>query len=97
LQKAIKSIKSFDPGYLVVALGLDTAKADPTGTWQLDARDFFNNGLLIGGLKLPTLIVQEGGYRTRTLGANARSFFEGFWDNFQKPVLKEKISKKQKS
>ncbi len=29
-------------------------------------------------LGLPTLIVQEGGYRTRTLGTNARSFFLGF-------------------
>lgn len=26
---------------------------------------------------LPTLVVQEGGYRTRTLGINARSFFRG--------------------
>lgn len=31
-----------------------------------------------GRLRLPTLIVQEGGYRTRTLGTNARRFFAGF-------------------
>lgn len=30
-----------------------------------------------GALRLPTLVVQEGGYRTRTLGVNARSFFVG--------------------
>jgi hypothetical protein len=24
-------------------------------------------------------VVQEGGYRTGTLGANARHFFEGLW------------------
>ncbi|WP_455208941.1 GNAT family N-acetyltransferase [Kaarinaea lacus] len=97
LQKALRSIKAFDPAYLVVALGLDTAKADPTGTWQLEAKDFFDNGQIIGSLKLPTLIVQEGGYRTRTLGTNARYFFEGFWKNFQKPAIKEKISKHKKS
>ena len=33
---------------------------------------------VIGELGLPTLEIQEGGYRTRTLGLNARSFFEGF-------------------
>jgi len=58
-------------------LGLDTAKSDPTGTWSLEARDFEENGRRIGSLRLPTLVVQEGGYRTRTLGTNARRFFEG--------------------
>jgi acetoin utilization deacetylase AcuC-like enzyme len=32
---------------------------------------------------LPTLVVQEGGYRTRTLGANARNFFQGLWRGAQ--------------
>jgi ribosomal protein S18 acetylase RimI-like enzyme len=32
---------------------------------------------MIGELGLPTVVVQEGGYRTRTLGTNARSFFQG--------------------
>jgi acetoin utilization deacetylase AcuC-like enzyme len=35
---------------------------------------------MIGRLKLPTLVVQEGGYRTRSLGANARQFFAGLWE-----------------
>jgi acetoin utilization deacetylase AcuC-like enzyme len=35
---------------------------------------------MIGGLDLPTLVVQEGGYRTQTLGANARHFFTGLWE-----------------
>jgi acetoin utilization deacetylase AcuC-like enzyme len=33
---------------------------------------------MIGGLKLPTLVVQEGGYRNQSLGSNARAFFTGF-------------------
>ncbi|MCB0916878.1 MAG: hypothetical protein KDC23_14465, partial [Actinobacteria bacterium] len=53
--------------------------ADPTGTWSLGADDFEANGRLIGGLGLPTLVVQEGGYRVRTLGTNARRFFHGLW------------------
>lgn len=79
LAKALKKIADYKPAFMVIALGLDTAKADPTGSWQLAAKDFHRNGELIGGLKLPTLVVQEGGYRTRTLGSNARHFFEGLW------------------
>jgi acetoin utilization deacetylase AcuC-like enzyme len=78
LSKAIKRIKAFRPSYLVVALGLDTAKGDPTGTWKLSSNDFENNGRMIGELKIPTLIVQEGGYKTQTLGFNAAAFFKGF-------------------
>jgi acetoin utilization deacetylase AcuC-like enzyme len=77
LDQALGRIRRFRPTYLVVALGLDTGKSDPTGTWALEGRDFEANGLRIGSLRLPTLVVQEGGYRTRTLGSNARRFFEG--------------------
>ncbi|GIW96299.1 MAG: hypothetical protein KatS3mg110_4340 [Pirellulaceae bacterium] len=77
LQQALHAIRDFAPAFLVVALGLDTAKGDPTGTWQLNAKDFYENGRMIGGLHLPLLVVQEGGYRTRTLGVNARNFFAG--------------------
>ena len=74
LAKMLLRIKTFKPNYLVVALGLDTAKADPTGSWNLVAENLKKNGRMIGDLGLPTLVVQEGGYRTRTLGFNARFF-----------------------
>jgi acetoin utilization deacetylase AcuC-like enzyme/GNAT superfamily N-acetyltransferase len=77
LARALERIRDFAPAFLVVALGLDTARGDPTGTWSLRKEDFRLNGRLIGELFLPTLVVQEGGYRTRTLGINARHFFEG--------------------
>lgn len=79
LAKALKRIRAFKPHFLVVALGLDAAAKDPTGTWSLTAADFEENGRMIGSLRLPTLIVQEGGYRTRSLGTNARHFFLGLW------------------
>lgn len=88
LTKAINKIRQFKPDYFVLGLGLDTAKADPTGTWQLAAKDFQKNGSMIGELKFPTLVVQEGGYRTRTLGSNARHFFEGLWSTHQKVTSK---------
>ncbi len=77
LSIAINRVKEFAPDYLVVCLGLDPAKGDPTGTWSLGASDFELNGKMLGAIKLPTLVVQEGGYRTRTLGTNARHFFAG--------------------
>jgi len=49
------------------------------GTWSLLAKDFETNGKIIGGLRLPTLVVQEGGYNNRNLGSNARNFFSGLW------------------
>jgi acetoin utilization deacetylase AcuC-like enzyme len=57
---------------------LDTAKADPTGTFTQVAEDFAKAGAAIGALGLPTLIVQEGGYRTSTLGKTATALIRGF-------------------
>jgi acetoin utilization deacetylase AcuC-like enzyme len=80
LTRALHIVRKFAPQFLVVALGLDTAKGDPTGSFRLIARDFRANGQLVGELGLPTLVVQEGGYKTQTLGVNARHFFSGFWE-----------------
>ncbi len=82
LQRAFKEIRRFAPEFLIVALGLDTAKNDPTGSWLLDESDFYENGLLIGGLGLSTLVVQEGGYENRVVGRNAAAFFKGLWDEY---------------
>jgi len=77
LTLALNRIETFNPSFLVVALGFDPAKGDPTGTWNLTTRDFNMNGKAIGSLGLPTVVIQEGGYKTRTLGKNARAFFNG--------------------
>jgi acetoin utilization deacetylase AcuC-like enzyme/GNAT superfamily N-acetyltransferase len=79
LAKALRRITRHKPLFLVLALGLDTAQGDPTGTWSLQPRDFLENGRLLGALQLPILIVQEGGYDSRVLGTNARHFFTGLW------------------
>ena len=85
LREALKRIYRFRPKYLVVPLGLDTAKEDPTGSWTLEAVDFEEMGNMIGSLHLPTLVVQEGGYDTRVLGINARNFFAGLWSGSYSP------------
>ncbi len=79
LTQALKRITRFKPDFLIVAFGLDIAKGDPTGTWSLSAKDFYENGRLIGALRLPVLVIQEGGYKNRILGTNAKSFFNGLY------------------
>jgi len=90
LDKALSRIRDYDPQFLVVCLGLDTAKGDPTGSWRLTSTDFHANGRRIGALNKPTLIVQEGGYRTRTLGTNARAFFTGLIEGAQGAQLQRR-------
>ncbi|HSL17189.1 MAG TPA: histone deacetylase family protein [Methylomirabilota bacterium] len=79
LERALRRVEKHRTEILVVALGLDTSRKDPTGSWDLGTTDFAANGRLVGALRLPTLVVQEGGYRIRNLGVNARSFFTGLW------------------
>jgi acetoin utilization deacetylase AcuC-like enzyme len=77
LELALARIRDFQPDALVIALGLDTAAGDPTGTWSLREADLHENGRRIGALGLPTLAVQEGGYGLRPLGRNALAFLSG--------------------
>ncbi|MFA6687831.1 MAG: GNAT family N-acetyltransferase [Desulfuromonas sp.] len=80
LHKGLQRVRRFKPVYLLICLGLDTAKGDPTGTWSFSAKDFATLGQTLGHLQLPTLVLQEGGYNNRSLGVNARNFFSGLWD-----------------
>ncbi len=82
LAKALLIVRKFKPDYLIVALGFDTAKGDPTGTWKLTVKDFLLNGSMMAELMLPTLFIQEGGYRNRVLGINARYFMKGFYEKY---------------
>ncbi|GIX14016.1 MAG: hypothetical protein KatS3mg118_1975 [Paracoccaceae bacterium] len=77
IARGLRRIDRHDPDFLVLSLGYDTAKGDPTGTWSNRAEDFREIGRMIGAAGLPVLVVQEGGYRVRTLGINARQFFTG--------------------
>ncbi|MGE3627502.1 MAG: GNAT family N-acetyltransferase [Hyphomicrobiales bacterium] len=77
LRQALKRVARHNPAYLVLAVGFDTGKGDPTGTWTNQAQDFRQIGRIIGEAGYPTVAIQEGGYRIRTLGVNARNFFAG--------------------
>ncbi len=77
LDEALAIVRKFKPEVLIVPVGLDIAKADPTGTWSLTPDGLYEVGHRIGAMKLPTLLVQEGGYNIRSLGRNAARMLTG--------------------
>lgn len=84
LTTALRRIDRFAPAFLVLSVGLDTARGDPTGTWANRAADFRLIGRMIGEGGYPTVVVQEGGYRVRTLGVNAANLFSGLVEGAEK-------------
>jgi acetoin utilization deacetylase AcuC-like enzyme len=77
LERALAVIARFEARWLVLSVGLDIAKGDPTGAWAITPEGFERIGGAIAGLGLPTLAVQEGGYDTRVIGRNARQLLMG--------------------
>jgi acetoin utilization deacetylase AcuC-like enzyme len=78
LDSALGAVRRFQPDALVLALGFDIYKDDPQAMVAVTTEGFGRLGEAIGALKLPTVIVQEGGYHLESLEANARAFFGGF-------------------
>jgi len=78
LQTALERVVKFAPSVLVVSLGVDTFESDPISFFKLRAHDFTTYGKLIGGLRLPTLFVLEGGYAVAEIGVNAVNVLQGF-------------------
>ena len=77
LAEALEVIRQFAAWALVVSVGLDIWKRNPTGAWSISPEGFERIGAAIAALRLPTLAVQEGGYDTQTIGRNARAFITG--------------------
>ncbi len=62
---------------LVVALGVDAVASDPESPLEVSATGLREAGRLLGGLGVPTVVVQEGGYNLGTLGALVREALLG--------------------
>ncbi|MAY66917.1 MAG: hypothetical protein CMM77_07295 [Rhodospirillaceae bacterium] len=75
LDEALKAVRKFRPRYLVVSLGFDIMKGDPTGSFDVTPDGLERIARAIAELGLPTLIVQEGGYAVRNLRVGANRFF----------------------
>ena len=66
-----------DAAGLVVALGVDAAADDPESPLQVSAAGYRKAGSLLGGLGVPTVVVQEGGYDLERLGSLVRETLLG--------------------
>lgn len=62
---------------LVVSLGYDIVADDPHGAWSFPPGIFAEIGAQLAAARLPTCIVQEGGYALDSLAACSESFAGG--------------------
>jgi acetoin utilization deacetylase AcuC-like enzyme len=63
---------------LVVSLGVDAAAGDPESPLEVTQEGYREAGTLLGGLGLPTVFVQEGGYDLKTIGPLVLETLLGF-------------------
>lgn len=77
LDRALEAIAGFVPELLVCSYGADTFVDDPISFFELKTPDYARLSRRIAQLRVPTLIVMEGGYAVDALGANVASFLEG--------------------
>jgi acetoin utilization deacetylase AcuC-like enzyme len=78
LDRALGAIAGFGAELLVCSFGADTFAGDPICAFTLETADYAPVARRIASLRLPTLIVMEGGYAVDALGANVAAFLSGF-------------------
>jgi len=77
---AVREAAAFAAGAraLVVALGVDAATADPESPLAVTHDGYGEAGRILGGLGVPTVVVQEGGYDLGTIGDLVVATLAGF-------------------
>ena len=78
LRYALAAIRDFKPDALVVPLGFDASEHEPLGALKVTEDGFAKAGAMIGGLKIPTAITQEGGYNVEKIGMLLERFLDGW-------------------
>jgi acetoin utilization deacetylase AcuC-like enzyme len=78
LVAGVDVVRGFHPDALVLSLGFDASEHEPLNALAVTADGFARAGQLIGGLGLPTVIIQEGGYNVSLLDVLLARFFDGF-------------------
>lgn len=74
----VQAVRDFGAEALVVSLGFDASEHEPLNALSVTAEGFARAGDLIGGLGLPSAIVQEGGYNVALLGTLLQRFLTGW-------------------
>lgn len=78
LEVAAEALRGFQPGVLVVALGLDASEEDPLKGLAVTTDGFARIGAAIDSFGFPTVLVQEGGYLSPALGPNLAVVLRAF-------------------
>jgi acetoin utilization deacetylase AcuC-like enzyme len=78
LDEALVLIQQFAPDYLVVSAGMDIYIDDPLGDFDVTTDGIRQIGEGIAAMKLPTLVVMEGGYNNDALGENIVALLAAF-------------------
>jgi acetoin utilization deacetylase AcuC-like enzyme len=78
IEAGIAAIRRFGAEALVVSLGFDASRDEPLNALAVSEHGFARAGAAIGALRLPTAIVQEGGYNLTVIGDLLTRFLTGF-------------------
>jgi acetoin utilization deacetylase AcuC-like enzyme len=78
LAEALEEIGRFRADALVVSLGVDTFEGDPISAFKLGRRHFPLIGAMLASPRLPTVLVQEGGYAVEEIGENVLGVLAAF-------------------
>ncbi len=78
LDTALQAIADYRADALVVSLGVDTFEGDPISAFRLGAERFPQLGARLAALRLPTVLVQEGGYAVEEIGGNVAGVLRAF-------------------
>ncbi|MGG5808183.1 histone deacetylase family protein [Falsiroseomonas sp. CW058] len=76
----LAEIREYGADALVLSLGFDASKDEPLAALNVTEDGFARAGAAIAAAKLPTAIIQEGGYNVDLLGTLLARFLDGWGD-----------------
>lgn len=77
VDRGIDAVRAFEPGAVVLALGLDVHEDDPLKGLSVSTAGIGEAGKRLGRLATPMVITQEGGYLSPALRDNIEAFITG--------------------
>lgn len=79
VSQGMDAILAYQPAALLVSLGFDPYKGDPSSDLAVSTEGFRAAGERIGRYAGPVVLIQEGGYLVEKLGENLDAFLDGFY------------------
>jgi acetoin utilization deacetylase AcuC-like enzyme len=78
VSRGVEEARRFGAEALVVSLGFDASRDEPLNALSVTEEGFARAGALLGGMRLPSAIVQEGGYAVEVIGTLLEHFLTGW-------------------